>query len=146
AITGQVPAKKEKGRKKLRTRGCGQIRCIVRLMRTRGLGRGIARLLSRLVRQVRVRSVLADFRVGLDDPCDTALVVGTLSNAMMAVSGGQQIRLKPAFGSGLVFQGDAVVTVRLFPITLLMPLLMLLVSPSTWRVVVTLIRWKISNR
>ncbi len=146
ATAGQVPTKGEKAKKKHRAPGLGQIRCIVSLVRTRGLGRGIARLLRRVVRQVRLTSMFADLRVGLDDPCDTALVVGTLSAATMTASTGRRIRLEPAFEGGLVFEGDVAVKVRLFPITLLLPFLAFLLTPSTWRVLVTLIRWKIAKR
>ncbi len=149
ATTGQDQASEEKAKKKNkkgRTPGRRQIRRIVSIIRIRGLCQSLVLLSMRLIRRVRVRSLFADFRVGLDDPCDTALVVGTLSAATMIVSKGRRVRLEPAFAGGLVFEGDAVVKVRLLPITLLPPLLVFFLSPSTWRVLVTLIRWKIANR
>lgn len=146
ATTGQVQTSEENAKKKRRPPALGQSRFIVSIIRTRGLGQSLGRLLRRLVRHVRVTSVSADFRIGLDDPCDTALVVGTQSAAMMTVSKGRQFRLEPAFEGAPVLEGAAIVRIRLFPVTLLFPVLAFLLSPSTWRVFVTLIRWKIAHR
>lgn len=133
-------------RKKRSAPGRKQVTYIVRTIRTPGLPESLTRLLRRLFRRVKVRSWFADFRVGLGDPCDTALLVGTASKVAMAVPARDRLRLSPAFEDQPLCEGQAGLDARVSPITLLPPVIAFLLSPPTIRVLLTLIRWKLARK
>jgi len=90
------------------------------LLRIRGLLPKILRLLKDVFRRIRIRDLRVDFRIGLDDPADTALFIGSLwlPVFLLGLTSPYAIRLQPSFDSGPVFQGYACVVLRLRPIQL----------------------------
>lgn len=135
-----------KPRKKRRPPGRRQVTYIIRTIRTPGLQENLVQLLRRLLRCVKLRSWFADFRVGLGDPCDTALLVGTASTVAMVVPTRDRVRLVPAFEDQPLCEGQAGLDARVRPITLLPPVIAFLLSPPTIRVLVTLIQWKLAKK
>lgn len=144
AVAGKTEEEQKKPKQKPRPPGRKTAGLVLRIIRIPGLLLSIERLVRRVARCFRVRTLLVDFRAGLDDPCDTALIVGTLSTAALWVDAccPHRMRLVPAFEEGWLLEGEGEIDVRVFPICLLPPALLFLFSLSTIRVIVTLVRWK----
>ena len=90
------------------------------LLRTRGLGGKLLRLLKDILRHIKVRGLEVDFEVGLSDPADTALFVGGiwLPAFLLGTQEGHLIRVVPAFDDDVVFKGHACVSLKIIPIQL----------------------------
>lgn len=139
--------KKDFGRqKKQAKKRAGRSRAFVDLLRIRGLLPKILRLLKDVFRHIRIRDLRIDFTMGLDDPADTALIVGSLwlPAFLLSRSLPYSIRLQPSFDDGPVFQGYAHVVLRLRPIQLVPALVRFGCSRAALRLLGVLIsgRWK----
>lgn len=80
-------------------------------------------LVRGVLRQVRLRELEADLLIGLDDPADTALFVGSLQAPALLLpsSPAYRISIRPCFDDGLVFQGHACLVLRVRPIGVVPP-------------------------
>jgi hypothetical protein len=136
--------KREKKQGKRRSPDKDSAALVWRILHIRGLARSIRLLARRLFKCFRLRSLFVDFRVGMEDPADTALVVGTVSQAAMFADmfTTYDFRVIPAFENEWYLEGEGGLDLRLYPIQLVPPVLAFLFSPSTLRVAGTLIRWK----
>lgn len=115
------------------------------LLRTRGLLEQLKSLLKDILGCFKIRHLVANFRVGLDDPADTGLFfafVGPVAHFLNS-SFSHEIRVQPAFDKA-VFEGFSHGTVKLRPIRLFPPLLRFAFSLATLRVAKGLIltKWK----
>ena len=90
---------------------------------------GVGRLLRAVVRSARVESLEADFRLGLDDPAETALVFGPagVTSVLLNLQTGHDIWLLPAL-EGEILQGHLNARFRWRPIRLVRPVISLLSS------------------
>ena len=118
---------------------------ILEILRTKGLPRQLKGLLKDVLRRIRIRDLVANFRVGLDSPADTGFlfaIVGPITSLLKSISP-QQIRLQPDFDEA-VLEGDLSGAVRLQPIRLVIPLLRFVFSLPTMRALKTLVltKWK----
>jgi len=120
-------------------------RFVWELLHVHGLLRSVARLVAGVLRSIRVRRLWAAFRVDLGDPADTAVLVGPLSQAALltGIWSPCSFRLLPAF-DGVLLEGDAGLAARLRPVSLVPPLLGFVLSPSTLKAVIVVVRsrWK----
>ncbi len=116
------------------------------VLRIPGLGRNLAHLVVRLLHCIKARVVSIDFRAGLGDPADTALIVGGISQAVMFADmwSRHTFRLTPVFDGEAQLDGEAEVMVRLRPICTISPILGFLSSRSTLKAIVLVVRsrWK----
>ena len=113
--------KKEFGRKKTAAKKRAERSwAFADLLRIKGLLPKILSFLKDVFRHIRIRDLRIDLRIGLDDPADTALLVGSLwlPAFLLSSSSPYLIRLRPSFDDDLVFQGYAHVVLRLWPIQL----------------------------
>ncbi len=113
--------KKEFGRKRRAAKKRAQRSwAFTDFLRIRGLLPQILRLLKDVVKRIRIKELTIDFAIGLDDPADTALLVGSLwlPAFLLSPSSPYSIRLQPSFADGTVFRGYAHVILRLRPIHL----------------------------
>jgi hypothetical protein len=113
--------KKQFGRRKKRAKKrTGRGWRFLDLLRIRGLLPVMLRLLRDVSRRIRIRELRVDFRIGLDDPADTALFAGVLwlPVLILGLISPDVIRVQPAFDDGAVFQGRADVLLRVQPIQL----------------------------
>jgi hypothetical protein len=146
---GAKPSKpgKPKAEKKPKKRRAGlrNGRLAWDLLHVQGLLRTAVRLVVRLLRCIKVRTLRVDFRVDLGDPADTAMLVGPLAQAAMFADiwSPWSFRLMPAF-DGTLLDGEAELAARLRPIAVVFPLLGFLFSASTLRAIVVVVRsrWK----
>jgi len=140
--------KAEKKRGKRRGPDTDSARLVWRLLRIRGLTKSISLLFKRLLRCFRLRNLFADFNVSLEDPADTALVVGTVSQAAMFADmfSRYDFRVTPVFENDWYIEGEGGLEMRVYPIQLVPPVFAFLFSPPTLRVAGTLIRWKTARK
>lgn len=121
-------------------------RTIFKILRTRGLLGQLKRLLRDILKCLKIRDLRADFRVGLDDPADTGLLLALIGPAIFFLGSSRvhEIRVQPSFEDEAVFEGYLRGAVRLVPIQLVMPLLRFVFSLATLRVVKILVltKWK----
>lgn len=82
------------------------------------------RLLSDLIRLVRIRKISVDARFGCGDPADTGQIFGLLSPLLYGASGLQrtELRVEPVFEQATL-SGRAALELSFVPITLLVPAL-----------------------
>ena len=119
-------------------------RLLWRLVRVRGLVESVARLSGRLLHCFSLRRLYLDFRAGLEDPADTALLLGPMClKAMFAdLWTRDSIRLVPAFEGEPFLEGQGGIGIRLYPIRTVPPLLAFLFNPSTLKTLIVVVRWK----
>lgn len=134
---------KEKRKPKERKKRVG---VILQILRTKGLLKQLKRLLKDLLRCLKIRDLIADFRVGLGDPADTGLLFALIGPATFWLNSSlsHQIRVQPSFEGEGVFEGYSHGVVRLRPIQLVIPFLRFAFSLATIRVAKRLVltKWK----
>jgi len=139
--------KKEFGRKKRAAKKRAERSwAFTDFLQIRGLVPKILRLLRDVFKRIRIRDLAIDFTIGLDDPADTALLVGSLwlPAFLLSPSLPHSMRLQPSFDDGPVFQGYARVVLRLRPIQLVPAIARFGCSRAALRLLGLLIsgRWK----
>ena len=139
------PEKKKTGRPR---RAADMGRLLWRLVRQHGLFESVARLFRRLLHSFSLRRLHLDFRAGLGDPADTALLLGPLCLKAMCLNQWTRhsISLVPAFEGEPFLEGDGGIGVRLYPIRTVPPLLAFLFNPSTLKTLIVLVNWKWRRR
>lgn len=147
----KAPSAKKKEKKKKKGGRVGKsLRSGTRLgwdlLHIPGLLRNVARMVGRLIRCIKIRTLAVDFRADLGDPADTAMIVGVASQAAMFADlwSPYSFRLTPAFTGDVLLEGDAAVAIRLRPISTIPPVLGFVFAPSTLRAIVLVVRsrWK----
>jgi len=132
--------KRKPGKRKIKAR------TIFKILRTKGLLEQLKRLLRDVLRHLKIRDLRVDFRVGLDDPADTALLFALIGPAtsFLGSSRVHEIRVQPSFEDEAVFEGYLSGALRLVPIQLGIPFLRFVFSLATLRVVKILVvtKWK----
>ena len=105
-----------------------------RVLKSRGFVRGVLRLLRDLAGCVRFVSLHVAGRVGLDDPCDTGRLWGTICAATGFLHGAKRVRfqVEPDF-NGAVLELDGRGEIRIIPVTLFLPAARFILSPATFR-------------
>ncbi len=119
-----------------------RMRLVLRLLRTRGLLRQLARLFRGIMRSVRVRDVRVDVSVGLGDPADTGMLfalIGPFTPLLQAYSR-YPITLQPALTDEAALQGYGRGTIRLQPIRLAGPFFGFIFSAPAFRALKLMIR------
>lgn len=121
-------------------------RTIFAILRTKGLLRRLKRLIQDILRCVKVRELRVDFRVGLDNPADTALAFGAIGVATVFLGSScpHEIEVWPSFDGEAVLEGYSHGELRLWPIQLVMPFMRFALSLPTIRAVKILVlaKWK----
>ena len=125
------------------TRG---MRITLEVMRTKGLPGQLGSFIKRILRHIKIRELVADFKVGLDNPADTGLLFAFLApvNLLLRYFSPHHVRIEPSFASDTIIEGHLYGAVRLQPIQLAAPLLGFAFSLPTLRAVKKLVfyKWK----
>ena len=120
-------------------------RTIFEILRTKGLLGQFKRLLKDVLGCFKIRDLIVNLRVGLDNPADTGLLFAIIGPATFKLSSSfpQKIKLQPAFDEA-VLEGYLHGAVRLQPIQLVPPILRFAFSLATIRVIKKLIldKWR----
>lgn len=105
-----------------------------RLLKSKGFVRGVLRFLRDMARCVRFVSLRVAGRIGLDDPCDTGRLWGSICAVTGFLHGAKRVRflVEPEFNEA-VFELDGQGEIRIVPVTLLLPTVRFVLSPATLR-------------
>ena len=145
-VSKEITRAKKKKPKEKKRKGRIKARTIFKILRTRGLLGQLRRLLWDIFRQLHIRDLRVNFRVGLDDPADTALLFALIgpTTFFLGSSRVHEIRIEPSFEDEVVFEGYLHGAVRLVPIQLATPILRFVFSLATIRAVKVLVltKWK----
>ena len=145
-VTKEITRAKKKKPKEKKRKGRIKARTIFKILRTRGLLEQLRRLLWDILRRLNIRDLRVNFRVGLDDPADTALLFALIGPATFFLGSSRvhEIRIEPSFEDEVVFEGYLHGAVRLVPIQLATPILRFVFSLATIRTVKVLVltKWK----
>jgi len=147
-ITGEKkkPPEKKRAAKSKKKRGRRDTRVIFSILRTKGVLRRLKELLKDVFSCLKFRELVADFKIGLGNPADTALLFAIIgpATAFLGSSYLHKIRLQPSFGDDAVLEGYSHITVRLHPIRLASPFPKFAFSLTALRIIKALIlsKWK----
>jgi len=115
------------------------------LLRTRGLPGKALQLARQMLSSFRVSQLDAEFRVGLDDPADTAIMYSVLLPALASLSslGAMRFRIEPVFDEP-TFEVSLRGKIRVRPLKTIGSILGFAVSPTGWRVMRSMVvsRWR----
>lgn len=115
-------------------------------LRIKGLPGQVGKLTEDVRRHLRGKELQANFRVGLDDPADTALFFGPIGTAAMFLNlfSSHDISIRPSFDGQAVMEGCFQGAVRLLPIQLLPAVTRFALSRAVLRMVRSKVRdlWK----
>ena len=138
--------KKVVGKKPKPREGKRKIGVIIGILRTKGLLKQFKVFLSDIFGSLKIRDLLADFRVGLGNPADTGLLFALIGPTALWLSSSFPIQMKvhPSFADEATFEGYARGKLRLHPIQLVIPFLRFIFSLATVRMVKKLVltKWK----
>lgn len=116
------------------------------VLRTKGFLRQLASFIKRTLRRIKVKELIADFKLGLENPADIGLLFAFLAPIILLVNyfSPHHIRIEPSFTSESIIEGHLYGAVRLRPIQLAAPLIGFAFSLPTLRAVKKLVlaKWK----
>ena len=123
-----------------------RIRVTFEVLRTKGLLRQFVSLAKRIRRHIKIKKLVANFNVGLDNPADTGLLFAFLApvNLLLSYFSPHQIRIEPSFTGEAIIEGHLYGAVRVRPIQLTAPLMGFAFSLPTLRAVKKLVlsKWR----
>ena len=124
----------------------GRIRVTFEIMQTKGLLGQFISLAKRIRRHIKIKKLVANFNVGLDNPADTGLLFAFIApaNLLLRYFSPHQIKIEPSFASETIIEGHLYGAVRVRPIQLAAPLMGFTFSLPTLRAVKKLVssKWK----
>ena len=133
---------KEKPKKKRRI----GFRTILKILRTKGLSKQLKDLLWDVLGQLKIRELVVNFKLGLDNPADTGFLFASIGSIspFLSLPSQYQVRLQPSFESEAAFEGYLHGVLRLRPIKLVIPFIRFVFSFAVLRVVKILVlsKWK----
>jgi len=125
------------------TRG---IRVTSEVLRTKDFLRQLVSFIKRILRHIKIKKLIADFKVGLDNPADIGLLFAFLAplNLLLSYFSPHHIRIEPSFTGEAIIEGHFNGEVRLRPIHLAAPLIGFAFSLPTLRAIKKLVfsKWK----
>jgi hypothetical protein len=144
-ISKEVSREKKKPEEKLKKkRGIG-FRNTLKILRTRGLPGQLKDLVKDILSQPKIKDLVANFKIGLDNPADTGLLFALIgaTTPFLRLPSQYQITVQPSFDKA-VFEGFSYGHVRLRPIKLVGPFIRFVFSLAALRVVKLLVlsKWK----
>ena len=138
-VKKEVEAKRKPGKRRWGIRG------IFEILKARGLLGQSYDLVKGILSRLRIRNLVVDLRIGLDNPADTGLLFAVIGPALafLNLRFPHQIRVQPSFEEA-VLEGYSDGRVRLQPIQLVTPFLKFAFSPAAIRAVKILVinKWK----
>lgn len=145
-ISKELSRKGEKPKEKPKRKGRVGFSTILKILRTKGLLKQLRNLVKGILGQLKIRELMVNLSLGLDDPADTGLlfaVVGA-TTPFINLPSQYQIKVQPYFHDKDSFEGYIHGLLRLQPISLIGPLLRFTFSLAVLRVVKILVlrKWK----
>ena len=111
------------------------IKTTFEVMRTKGLIRQFGNLAKRIRRRIKIKELVANLKIDLDNPADTGLLFAFIAplNLLLDYFSPHQVRIEPSFAGEAPIEGHLYGTIRLRPIQLAAPLLGFAFSLPTLR-------------
>lgn len=121
-------------REKVKGKNSPRLGTIPQIIRIEGLFKKVKDLIGSSIRQIKVKELKADIRLGLDDPADAGLAFATSAviAPWLSFSRLRHVRIVPVFGEEVSLQGKARTVIRLQPIRLAPPFLSFVFSRPAW--------------
>ena len=123
-----------------------RMRVTFEVLRTKGLLRQLVSLAKRIRRKIKIKELIANFKVGLDNPADTGLLFAFIApaNLLLRYFLPHQIKIEPSFAGETILEGHLYGELRVRPIQLAAPLMGFAFSLPTLRAVKKLVlsKWK----
>ena len=145
-LFGLVSKELGKGKRKPEKKRKITAKTLFEILQVEGLVKKLCDLGKDILSRVRVRELRANFKLGLDDPADTALLFGPIYTATLFLGSfcPHEIAVQPSFNGEAVCEGYLYGAVRLRPIQVVTPLTKFAFSLATVRAVKILVRskWK----
>jgi len=120
---------------------------ILRVLRTKGLAGKLISLVRSIFSRLQIRNLVANFKIGLDNPADTGLLFAVISPTthFLSPSSPCEIKLRPSFADEAVLEGYLYSTLRVHPIQFVIPFIEFVFSLPALRAVKRLVltKWKI---
>jgi len=139
------PERKPKEKPK-RKKGRIRFSTVLKILRTKGLLKQIKYLVKGILSQLKIRELVVNLRLGLDDPADTGLAFAFIgaTTHFLTLPPKYQIKVQPYFAEKVEFEGYLRGVLRIYPILLVGPVLRFTFSPAVFKVVKTLVlsKWK----
>ena len=140
------PKEKKLPEEKLKKKRGPGFSTFLKILRTKGLLKQIKDLLKGILCQFKIKELVVNLKLGLDDPADTGLLFALIGSArpFMSLPSQYQIRVQPSSYNGAAFEGYLHGVLRLQPIKLLRPFIGFVFSLAALRVVKILVlsKWK----
>jgi hypothetical protein len=113
----------------------GWIKVTFEVLRTKGLLRQFGNLAKRLRRRIKIKELVANFKIDLDNPADTGLLFAFIApaNLLLSYFSPHHIRIEPSFAGEAIIECHLHGAIRLQPIQLAAPLIEFAFSLPTLR-------------
>ena len=138
------PEEKRKERKP--GEGRRSLRAVFEIVRIEGMLKRLRRLVKEIFNHLKIKELRANFKVGLDNPADTALLVGIIESSRLfwRPSFPHEIDIRADYESEVALEGYAHLEVRVLPVQIVAPLLRFLFSWSAIKAVRILVgaKWR----
>ena len=117
-----------------------------RIIRIKGMLKELRRLVKGILNSLKIRELRVNLKVGLDDPADTAFLVGIINSSRLfwKPSFPHEIDIRADYEGQVFLEGYTHLTVRVLPIQIVVSLLRFLFSWSTMKAMRILVvaKWK----
>jgi hypothetical protein len=121
-----------------------RLRVAFEILQTKGLLKQLRSFIKRIFRQIKVRELTANLKVGLDNPADTGLLFAFIAPLNLAINYflPHPIKIQPSFTEESFITGYLYGAVRLWPIQLAASLIAFAFSMPTLRTAKKLVSYK----
>jgi hypothetical protein len=117
-----------------------------RIIRIKGMLKELRHLVKGILNSLKIRDLRVNFKVGIDDPADTAFVVGIINSPLLfwKPSFPHEIDIRADYEGEAILEGYTHLTVRVLPIQIVVSLLRFLFSWSSVKAIRILVvaKWK----
>lgn len=122
------------------------LRAVFEIVRIEGMLKRLRRLVKEILNHLKIRELRVNFKVGLDNPADTALLLGIIESSRLfwRPSFPHEIDIRADYEGEVVLEGYAHLAVRVLPVQIVAPLLRFLFSWSAIKAVRILVgaKWR----
>ncbi len=119
---------------------------VFEFLRTKGMLGQITGLLKSILKRLKIKELIANFKLGLDNPADTGLLLAYMAPFSVFLNSffSRQIRMELSFAGDAILEGSVFGAVRILPIHLIPALAGFAFSPSTVRAIKPLVlaKWR----
>lgn len=110
---------------------------IVNILLIRGLFRQLSRLIKRILNVIKIRKLVADIKIGLENPADLGLLFAFLApfNILVGAFSPYPIIIRPDFSDESPLRGHIYGIARVLPILTIIPIFEFLLSKPGFKVI-----------